>query len=234
MALACLAGIAAVLAFAKKRDMLLLAATALAIDVVLIAGAARMLTTGGRTFQTASFVMIGLIAAGIVAASVVALMWITQLDGNGAAPAAKDAAAKTQPTAQSLAQTTGGAARPWPIVVLSGLGAILAALPFLVALWIFLGPALRKGPAIYVAAAIALPVSVFAIRRARGLFLEQVAMVGFVTGMMLLVWGFFRDLPGGAAGLALAHWRSGWRCRLAAPGSRRCLARQQRPALRSR
>ncbi len=189
IALALLGGIAAWLAFGARRDMLLLAMCALAIDTVLIVGLAKVLWLGSREADFGISLILGLASSGIVAASVMALMHVVRRDRGATAPA--------EIPAQRALETN---ARPWPVVVLSGIGAMMAASPLLSALGILLGPMIAKGPATYVVGAVATAGAVYAIRSGRSLFAEQLAVIGLAAGMMLLHWGLFRDLPIGLAG----------------------------------
>lgn len=197
-----LAAVATWLATAARRDILLIAATALAIDAILIVGFARMLSPYSRHNDIGNYILIGIVAAAIVAVSVVAIMRLV-----GSAPASHPA------SPEASAPAAIDSVRPWPVVVLSGIGALIAAIPFIVATGILLGRALAQGPATYVIAAAMLPLSLQMIRKARSLFVEQLAIVGLATGLMLLTWSLFRDLPDGVAGLmcglislALAIW----------------------------
>ncbi len=189
--LALLVGIATWLATSTRRDILMIAATALAIDVTVIVGIVRLLFPFTRGGDIGHYILIGSIAAAIVAVSVVAIMRLI----DNAPPAL---AGSAEPVA---APRTLDGIRPWPVIVLSGIGAFIAAIPFIVAIGILLGRALTRGPATYVIAAMVLPASIFVIRKARSLFVEQLAIVGLATGLLLIGWSLFRDLPYGAAGL---------------------------------
>lgn len=189
LGLTVLGGIAAWLAASRPRDMFLLAATALAIDTTLICGVVRSIWPSVRSSDWGAFLLIGLIAAGIVAASVVVLMRLARNDNN------------SPPVATTHPPKHVDAVRPWPVVLLSGFGALMAATPFLTALALLLGKTIEKGPGTYVVAFVMLPIAVHFVRQARGLFSEQLAIVGLATGLLLLGWGLFRDLPIGWAGL---------------------------------
>lgn len=162
------------------RDLMMIAACALAVDALLIAGLGRLLLDK-RGDQTLGFIVMGLVAAGIVAASVVGIMRL--IEPNKAAAVA------------------GMSKRPWPVVLLSGIGAMMAAIPFLVAFVLLFGTAIDKGPLVYLFGIGAAAAAVTVLRQPRGLFVEQLAVVGLVTGLLLLTWGIFRDLPLGMAGL---------------------------------
>ena len=142
--LAFLAAVATALVTLIKIDMLLLAASALAIDTVLIVGLARLIVPTRFGDGAAAFLAVGICAAVLVAASVVVIMRVASLSGEWT----------TTTGVLTVHESVGGdeagaaAARPWPVVLLSGLGALLAAVPFIIAVVLLLGDALSKGPAV--------------------------------------------------------------------------------------
>src|SRR5262249_13607825 len=71
--LACVGAVAVVLLVLDRRDILMLAATALAIDSVLISGIVRLVMPK-HSEGAMSFIVIGLGAAAVIALSVVAIM----------------------------------------------------------------------------------------------------------------------------------------------------------------
>lgn len=93
--------------------------------------------------------------------------------------------------------------RPWPIVVLTGLGAWLAAVPLLlvVGMLIDFDPKPSVGP--YMAGILLLTGAQVVLRSSeRALFLEQLMVPILLAGSGALSFGLFRDLPyRGAAGL---------------------------------
>lgn len=86
--------------------------------------------------------------------------------------------------------------RPWPVVLLTALGAWLAAVPLLGAVGLILGEWMRQGAAAYLVAAAVLALAVWGLRR-RGLplFLEQLAVPALLVGGGLLAYALTRDLP---------------------------------------
>jgi len=95
--------------------------------------------------------------------------------------------------------------RPWPVVLLIGLGAWLAALPLLGAVGLFLGEWMRQGAAAYLVAAAVLGLAMAALRRCDlPLFLEQLAVPALLVGGGLLAYALTRDLPERAALALLA------------------------------
>lgn len=95
--------------------------------------------------------------------------------------------------------------RPWPVLLLTALGAWLAVLPLLGAVAVAFGSSLLKqGPALYVFGLCLLAASVFILRR-RGLplFVEQLCLPAMVLGLCCLGWALFRDNPVFAASLCM-------------------------------
>ena len=95
--------------------------------------------------------------------------------------------------------------RPWPIVLMSALGAWLAALPLVLALGFMLGSFLEKGGGTYIVAILALGVAVLLIRpRGVSLFVEQLGVPCVLVGGGLLGYALFRDMDDQLAALALS------------------------------
>jgi uncharacterized membrane-anchored protein len=97
------------------------------------------------------------------------------------------------------------ASRPWPVLLLTALGAWLAVLPLLVAVALAFGSSmLKQGPALYVFGLCLLAASVFILRR-RGLalFVEQLCLPAMVLGLCCLGWALFRDNTVFAAALGM-------------------------------
>ncbi|MBK6999459.1 MAG: DUF4401 domain-containing protein [Rhodoferax sp.] len=84
---------------------------------------------------------------------------------------------------QAIEQTN---ERPWPVVLLTALGAWFAAVPLLIAIGMLLGDMLRTGTGvgIYFIGVLVLCASVVVLR-AQGvaLFVEQLAVPGLLVGM---------------------------------------------------
>jgi uncharacterized membrane-anchored protein len=95
--------------------------------------------------------------------------------------------------------------RPWPVVLLTGLGAWLAAVPLLGVVGLLLGDLISRSAGPYFVGALVLAGSVVVLRsRARPIFLEQLAVPGLLVGGGALAFGLFRDLPVQAAAALLA------------------------------
>lgn len=128
--------------------------------------------------------------------------------------------------------------RPWPVQLLSALGAWLAIIPLVFFLAMFFGSAWRHGPTAYVLGGLMLASALLVLRQPRGgQFLEQLALPLLLLGVGSIGYGFGRDLPyRGAllaslavcAGLVLAlprHWlrlligmAGSWLCMALVPG----------------
>ena len=95
--------------------------------------------------------------------------------------------------------------RPWPVVLMTALGAWLAALPLVLALGFMLGSFLEKGGGTYLVAILALGVAVMLIRpRGVPLFVEQLGVPCVLVGGGLLGYALFRDMDDQLAALALS------------------------------
>ncbi len=103
--------------------------------------------------------------------------------------------------------------RPWPVVLLTALGAWLAALPLLGSVGLMLGDWITRGFGPYLIGVLVLA-GALAMLRARELplFVEQLAVPALLTGAGTLGFGLFRDLPLNAAAaiLALIALAFGW------------------------
>ncbi|MGJ7524627.1 GDYXXLXY domain-containing protein [Variovorax sp. GB1P17] len=95
--------------------------------------------------------------------------------------------------------------RPWPVLLLTALGAWLAVLPLLGAVALTFGSALLKqGPALYIFGLILLAASVLILRqRGLALFVEQLCLPAMVLGLCCLGWALFRDNTVFAAALGM-------------------------------
>lgn len=96
--------------------------------------------------------------------------------------------------------------RPWPVVVLTALGAWLAVPPFIAMFWMLFAQAWDKGPMPYVEGLGLMALALVLLRgRTTPLFLEQAAVPLLLTGGVCLGFGLARDLPeAGAAAIGLA------------------------------
>jgi uncharacterized membrane-anchored protein len=95
--------------------------------------------------------------------------------------------------------------RPWPVVLLTALGAWLAALPLIAVVGMLLGEALTRGAGPYVVGALVLS-GAAVVLHAKGLplFVEQLAVPALLVGGGSLGFGLYRDLPEQAASGVLA------------------------------
>jgi uncharacterized membrane-anchored protein len=98
--------------------------------------------------------------------------------------------------------------RPWPVVLLTGLGAWLAALPLLGVVGLLLGDFLRLGAGPYVAGSLLLAGATVVLRsQPLPVVVEQLALPVLLTGLGSLGAGLFRDADPRLAGalMALLH-----------------------------
>ncbi len=96
--------------------------------------------------------------------------------------------------------------RPWPVVLLTALGAWLAAVPLLIVVGLMVGDAALRGTGTYVVGAVVLAGAMAMLRaRTLPLFVEQLAVPALMVGGALLGYALFRDMPNrGAAAMSAA------------------------------
>jgi uncharacterized membrane-anchored protein len=96
--------------------------------------------------------------------------------------------------------------RPWPVVLLTALGAWLAAIPLLIVVGLMLGDTIIHhvaGP--YIVGLMALAAAVLLLRSQDiALFVEQLAIPALIVGSALLAYGLFEHLPSALACAMLA------------------------------
>jgi uncharacterized membrane-anchored protein len=95
--------------------------------------------------------------------------------------------------------------RPWPVVLLTALGAWLAAVPLLIVVGMVVGEVALEGAGTYAIGGVVLAVAVVLLRSvALPLFVEQLAVPALMVGGSLLGYALFRDLPSRSAAAACA------------------------------
>lgn len=95
--------------------------------------------------------------------------------------------------------------RPWPVVLLTALGAWLAAIPLLAVIGLLLGDLAARGAGTYAVGALLLAGAVIVLRRPEvPVFLEQLAIPALLSGGGALAFALARDLPNQAAAAVLA------------------------------
>jgi uncharacterized membrane-anchored protein len=94
--------------------------------------------------------------------------------------------------------------RPWPLVVLMGFGAWLAAVPLLIAIGLLFGNALTRAPAATAIGILLLGLAVLIFRANVPLFVEQLAFPALLAGGGALGFGLFHGLPPQVACATLA------------------------------
>ncbi|MDC6169626.1 DUF4401 domain-containing protein, partial [Paucibacter sp. XJ19-41] len=112
------------------------------------------------------------------------------------------------------AQAPAAEHRPWPVVLLTALGAWIAAIPLMGLVFALLGGLLDSGAGSYLVGAAVLAGALSLMRRpGLPLFVEQLALPALMVGAGLLGFALFRDLPMRMAALlllglvlALATW----------------------------
>ena len=180
LSLASLAVLAAggyVLTRTRPLELGLLALVALAIDVVIIVRVAVLLAPKGP--EIAAMLLIGFFAAGIIAASVLVLRQLMA----ASAPVAQTRVAGSSRTVD------GDPAISWPLVMLSGLGAIIAAVPF-VALYVLLfGSVITTATGSSVLGFLTLGGAILLLQGGASLGFQQMfGMIAAVVGVALIGW----------------------------------------------
>lgn len=95
-------------------------------------------------------------------------------------------------------------ALPWPVVLMTGLGAWLAVIPLVAVLFITLGSPLERGSLTYTVGVLILGTALFLLRsRHTPEFVEQLGFPALLVAGVLLAFGFYRDLSTVLASAAL-------------------------------
>ncbi len=96
-------------------------------------------------------------------------------------------------------------ARPWPVVLLTGLGAWIAAIPLMAVVGILLGDFISRGVGPYVGGLLLLGGALVILRRAAvSLFVEQLAVPALLAGSGMLGYALFRDFHARGGAIVLA------------------------------
>ena len=190
LGLAVLAGCA--LWFGSRRgfDVFVFSALALGLNGLLLAGLARWLFESDGDDIIGKLLLMGLASAALLAVSV---QWILRRARHGtAAPLAAQDKPKPEPE------------RPWPLLLLTALGAWLATLPLLGAMGLLLGDIIQQGASPYVLGGLLLGLACMVLRaRSLPVFVEQLAMPLLLVGAGTLGFGLLRDLSQQAAATVL-------------------------------
>ncbi len=177
LALIVLGGLAAAILVLPTLDIALIALLGLALDTLLISGFGRAVLSG-KGDATMSFMLVGLVGAGIVAGSGALLLKLArERAGVGA----------------DLGALEG---REWPVILMTGIGALLSTIPLAIALGLLFGVFLTTGVGPYVIGAAILAASVAAVVTQRQTtFAHQLGAIGLTLGFSLIAFGLFRDAP---------------------------------------
>ena len=91
--------------------------------------------------------------------------------------------------------------RPWPVMLMTGLGAWLVAIPFIAVVFSLLGRELNKGPLCYLIGVLFLGGALMVLRRhGKSEFTEQLGVPALLVAGVLLGIGLYRDLASMLAG----------------------------------
>ncbi len=177
----------------KPLEIGLLAATGLTIDVLLIAGFVRLVFSGHRGEQIGASLMTGLMAAGTVAVTAVALLKLIKSQ------------AVTSGATSGAANFRHAPDRTWPVTVLSGIGALLAATPLVSFYFLSFGVFLQHGPGPYLLGLATLAGALALLRSAVPLgFGQQFGVIALAVGFIVAGFGLYRDLAPMNASVVMA------------------------------
>ena len=163
-------------------DIFAISAVALGVNALLAIGVARWLfDNGGGGDWVGKLMLMGLIAAGLLAGTVSGILQL------GAPPCCSHNSHRRN----SMSTT---ASRPWPVVLLTALGAWFAAIPVLIAVGMLLGDTLLHGVGAYVVGVLVLGAAVVVLRAHNlPLFVEQLAIPALLVGGGTLTMGVMSD-----------------------------------------
>jgi uncharacterized membrane-anchored protein len=185
LALAIVTGAAAALCTPRLHDTFVLSAFCLAWNILLVGGMVKALLDAYKGDPILETLIIGVVAAAMLAATVKLVIVMARKHG--------------------AASPSGEAERPWPVVLLTALGAWLAALPLIYCLEMLLRDALDRGAVPYFVAALAVCQGAILLRvKTVPVFVEQLAVPLLLVGGFVLSRALFRDLPDQAAAGAIA------------------------------
>ncbi|MGD9804540.1 MAG: GDYXXLXY domain-containing protein [Hyphomicrobiaceae bacterium] len=181
LALLVLGGMAALLFTSPILDIVLISALGLSLDTLLIIGFGKIVLQAANA-DFGSFLIVGLAGAALVA-------------GTGAF------------ILKLMRERVGGGldldvlkGREWPVILMTGIGALLTTLPLGASLSLFFGPFINTGIGPYLIGAGFLAASVVVIRsHVQTSFLHQLAAIGLTLGFCLIAYGLFRDSDGAIA-----------------------------------
>lgn len=185
LALLLLGGIAAALLTLPRLDLVLVAVLGLAIDTMLITGFARTLFSGMRGDAMLSFLLVGLVGSAIVAGTGALIIRLIRERGE---------------TGFDMETMKG---REWPLILMTGIGALLTTLPLSAFLGLFIGPFLTIGIGPYIIGAMFLAGAVWFLRTTKQTsFAHQMATIALTLGYCLIAYGLTRDARGPSAAVA--------------------------------
>ncbi|MFY0614558.1 MAG: GDYXXLXY domain-containing protein [Hyphomicrobiaceae bacterium] len=169
------------LAWLRPFDLMLLTAATFGLDVLTIYALAKPLL--GTSYDQGGLLLTGLISAVVIAGSAAAILKIA------------GAQSDTRFTLSTNADA-GRDTNTWPVTVLSGVGALLTAVPVIAFLALTFGRALWEGMSTYIMSVAALAGAIALMRGSDSKsFRQQLAFIGLVIGLLLLSFAVFRDMP---------------------------------------
>jgi len=185
LALAVLGAAAAALVSAAATDIALISVLGLSLDTLLITGFGKLVLRTSA-FDFASMLLIGIAGAALVAGTgAYILRLLRERHGGGL----------------DLDALKG---RDWPVILMTGIGALFTTIPLSSGLGLLFGPFLTTGIGPYIIGAGFLAGSVAVIRsHAQTSFLHQLAAIGLTLGYCLVAYGLIRDTDGAVASVCV-------------------------------
>jgi uncharacterized membrane-anchored protein len=228
MALLFTAGIAYALSTRRHFDLPALSFAALAVDTLVMAGVVRAAVSSRSGDAFSTVLLIGLTATGLLAATVVMLMRLARervapLAHEGPAPLAHEGAAPLvhedaaplvhedampvgAPQPAAARESEAAPSRPWPVVLITAVGAWVATVPFVALVAMIFGQWIFRSGAGAVVIGLLFAATAVTVLRTQGLalFVEQVLVPVLISGLVLMGFGLFNLLPEAAAAAVLA------------------------------
>ncbi len=197
------------LVFSARRsfDLTALSFVALALDTLLLAGVVRWATDSASRDFLGMVLLIGLTAAGLLAGTVMFLMRMSRTRSSEVA--AQDTAATNSapdPSGQLSTHASNESPRPWPVVLITAVGAWVTTVPLVALVVLVFGESVFNGGLGALVLGLSLLGAAVWVLRIRGLhlFLEQLAVPVLISGLVLMGIAFFNLMPSSLACLALA------------------------------
>ena len=207
LALLVAGSIAYALSTRRHFDLPALSFAALAVDALLMAGIVVIATAGRSPDPFGMVFTIGAAAMGLLAGTVVMLMKLARERAASSRPR-EGAVTHAEPSAPDDATpdaVDATAARPWPVMLITAVGAWVATVPLLALVALLVGRWIFEGGIGSIVVGVFLLGSALAVLRTPGLalFVEQLMVPVLISGGVLVAFGLFGLLPNTVAALVM-------------------------------